>query len=237
MIVNSLKKYKYELKIGLGFWDQENKKWINGTSYLCANCGKMLSKYEANIIGKIPYCDECLDNINLVKCHYCSTLISEDECYITADNYILCEHCYENKVVYCSVCEACYYNDDNIVYTEDEGAVCRSCFEKYGFTCDYCGNDYLDSNKAVHTEDEYTICSYCAESLGKCDHCGGIYYDQRQILATNDNYYICKACWKETVKECDYCGHTFYQEVCYETDEGLLCSKCYEKLMKKEERI
>lgn len=93
----------------------------------CDFCGELVTSYNEDGGGRIA-CHNCLDIGQAHRCYHCGCLT--DDIYTTADDYDLCQHCYENETSGCEECGDVYYLEDRVEYDDDEDRyLCYRCVE------------------------------------------------------------------------------------------------------------
>ena len=101
---------------------------MNETTYICSECGAILSSEEAHEFEGQFYCDNCLDDLTII-CDCCSKRIFRDNAegteYIT-----LCSRCYDDCYTTCDEC-GCLIHNSNVYYSNDSDyGYCESCYER-----------------------------------------------------------------------------------------------------------
>ena len=69
-------------------------------------------------------------------CRNCGVQCSMGQYYITDDEVVLCDNCFDENTTICDVCGTILYDPEDrpnsdIYLTPDDKLICRSCFVKY----------------------------------------------------------------------------------------------------------
>lgn len=138
---------------------------------------------------------------------------------------------YENKYVYCSVCDERVHEDDITSCEEcgcnlcsehywcmDDGAyVCEDCRDENYTYCENC-NEWYKNDKVKEANDGNWYCEDCLpDKFTRCEDCGE--YAESTISVDDKEY--CDGCLENNASQCDNCGDWILHE------EGLSeCTEC-----------
>lgn len=91
----------------------------------CYQCGKCYPADKLTLFDTEMWCGECLDEYTTL-CDDCGDRIYTDDAHYTADDYPICNRCYDDNYFYCDRCERIYHNEN-----WDNG-LCDRCSEDEG---------------------------------------------------------------------------------------------------------
>lgn len=151
---------------------------------------KELDKYKRGLLTD----NEILNALDLFECEDCGKIGFYNDSYITADDYKLCEYCWENHTTYCNRCQQVYYQTE-MRETDRGNYVCDSCAEEM-YTCADCGCLIEDDNWTYAEDTGNYFCESCRDNLYYCDDCGN-WFENEEMHETNDGYWVCDTCWNE----------------------------------------
>lgn len=134
-----------------------------------------------------------MDEVEVIECSICSTLIDEGDERRFASGEIACGDC----TIWCESCETLVSTDDSIsdgsnYFCQDCGRYCERCNSAF------CGDDYY--------VDGESWCEYCYENFTfYCERCGTSYNSER-----NDYHHVsgdtwCDDCTSSSAWYCDDC--------------------------------
>lgn len=170
----------------------------------CEICGGLHSLDEGKIIKGRNHiyfvCDDCSPDDYFV-CDDCGELVEQDRTYITPDNRIICENCYDSNGYF--ICERCghVFEDSDCIHVEDtEEYMCSDCADKYCAQCMDCGRWFTNSSIITDSEGQH-LCEDCyCNSYYTCAGCGC-------FVSTDDCYWddardeaYCRLCYEEEVQ-------------------------------------
>jgi len=99
----------------------------------CYECHKAYPKDKLTLFDAILWCTECLDEYT-TTCADCGERIYTDDEHYTADDYIICDRCYDDNYFFCEACDRIYRNEYRA------GNLCEWCCE-HGETPEAMPND------------------------------------------------------------------------------------------------
>lgn len=154
---------------------------------------EQLKIYEQYKDGKFTD-EDMLDKFKLVECSHCGEIMFANDSYMTADDYVLCQYCFDNETQYCDRCQQVYY-DTEMHETDRDNWVCDSCADEMT-VCDHCG--ILIENNYYYAEDTGRyFCEDCRDNgyVEYCNDCGN-FFEHTHYSENSGNTY-CDECWQE----------------------------------------
>ena len=91
----------------------------------CYQCNKAYPEKELTLFDAKMWCGECLDEYTTL-CGDCGERVHNDDTHYTADDYHICERCYDDNYFYCDRCERVYHNEHYA------NGLCEWCSENEG---------------------------------------------------------------------------------------------------------
>ncbi len=182
---------------------QDKTVWIMSGLYFCD--------------GEIPYMDiltsgEIYDNLLTVSynsgsfelrnqngglegdhhCENCGDHIYEDDVYDDDDGNVYCEHCFNEKFIWCPNCGNAIHNNDTVYIQNKEIHVCQYCADEHYYKCETCGNYFKLDN--VQILDDSVYCENCFDEIADyCGDCSMSFYIE-DLTFVNDNGPLCADC-------------------------------------------
>lgn len=106
-------------------------------------------------------------------CEVCSHTCASEHNYISGDNEIVCESCFDEYVT-CRVCESYFHADDVRELTRGRGWICQN--ESGWSECNDC-HEYDRSYALYSLDNGSEVCSSCSGNYASCDGCSNLLTD------------------------------------------------------------
>ena len=181
------------------FTDRKIRIWEDYVNFITTG---IVSTELKNAMGEVDIMsfNRIINVLGIFECDHCGEYhFIEDKC-VTADNYELCDDCYEQYTNYCPHCEQSYYDDEVNYETIDGDYCCENC-KNEGNICDDCGRVILSEQGYIYAEDTgHTFCEYCADdNVYYCENCEN-YVEEAHYVEGRDGY-LCDECYNECYTE------------------------------------